>query len=139
MKRTFRLAATLPVTALLAATLLAGCHKDEAPSPTMAPNGTYPGGPPTAPGPGGPGGTMMNTPSQNPSGAPGDAVITGKVKSALIADSKVKAGAINVDTKSNVVVLRGSQPTQAGITEAVAVAKKTQGVKNVINQLTVKP
>ncbi len=139
----------------LAALLLAGCgHKDSddtanAPAPTSTP-ATAPAAPATPPGPaggtaspaaspGGPGGTMMNTKSANVNGAPGDAVITMKVKTGLIADKAVKASAINVDTKSNTVVLRGSQPTQAGITSAVADAKKVTGVKSVINQLTVKP
>ncbi len=94
--------------------------------------------PPTA-APGGPGGTMMNKPSTNPAGALGDAEITLRVKNALVADTHVKASAINVDTKSQVVVLRGSQPTQAGITAALADAKQIKGVHQVISQLTVRP
>ena len=146
-----RFGATLPLVALFATPLLAGCHKDNddaatsSPPPVSAPAPapTAPAGPSgpaaTTASPGGPGGTMMNTQSTNPNGAPGDTIITMKVKSALIADKSVKASAINVDTKSNTVVLRGTQPTQAGITAAMADAKKMQGVKNVINQLTVKP
>ena len=80
---------------------------------------------------------MMNKPSTNPSGAPGDAIITAKVKSALIADKKVGATTINVDTKSNVVVLRGAVPTAAGKAAAEADAKKIEGVSKVINTLTV--
>ena len=92
--------------------------------------------PPTTPG--GPGGTMMNKPSTNPAGTLGDAEITLRVKNALIADTNVKASAVNVDTKSQVVVLRGSQATQAAITGATNDAKQIKGVKQVISQLTVK-
>lgn len=82
---------------------------------------------------------MMNKPSQNPNGAAGDAVITAKVKSALIADTNVGATGINVDTKSGTVVLRGKVKTAAAKQAAMADAKKMQGVKNVIDQLTVAP
>lgn len=145
----------LPVAALMMTAALAGCNgkADEAPatpaaSPAAAPATPMPSGPSTAgtnpsgtPGaaPGGPGGTMMNKPSQNPNGAAGDAVITAKVKSALIADTEVGATGINVDTKSGTVVLRGKVKTAAAKTAAVADAKKMQGVKNVIDQLAVTP
>lgn len=149
-----RFTAILPVTALLLTSALAGCNgkSDEAlapaPAPSVAPAAPAPGGPSTAdanpsgtPGsaPGGPGGTMMNKPSMNPNGAVGDAVITAKVKSALIADATVGATGINVDTKSGTVVLRGKVKTAAAKQAAVADAKKMQGVKNVIDQLAVTP
>jgi len=118
---------------------------------TAGPNGT-PGNAPAAAGkgttavtnlppttvPGGPGGTMMNKPSTNPAGVLGDAEITLRVKNALIADTNVKGSAVNVDTKSQVVVLRGSQATQAQITAATNDAKQIKGVKQVISQLAVK-
>ena len=88
--------------------------------------------------PGGPGGTMMNKPSKNPMGALGDGEITLRVKNALIADTNIAAHDINVDTKSQVVVLRGKQASQAQIDAAVEDAKKIKGVDKVINQLTVK-
>ncbi len=143
--------AVLPVAALLLSTALAGCKgkDDEAttPPPPAAATPTA-GGPSTmgaqpagTPGaaPGGPGGTMMNKPSENPNGATGDAVITAKVKSAIIADTKVGASGLNVDTKSGTVVLRGTVSSAAAKTAAVADAKKMEGVKNVIDQLAVKP
>lgn len=89
--------------------------------------------------PGGPGGTMMNKPSTNPAGALGDAEITLRVKNALIADTNVKASAINVDVKSQVVVLRGTQATQAAKNAAAKDAAQIKGVRQVINQLAVKP
>lgn len=94
--------------------------------------------PPTT-APGGPGGTMMNKPSTNPMGALGDAEITLRVHNALIADTNVKASDVNVDTKSQVVVLRGKQATQGAIAAAAKDAAQVKGVHQVINQLTVKP
>ncbi len=143
--------AVLPVAALLLTGALAGCGKKaDDTTPPPPPSATTPtaGGPSTpgmnpagTPGtaPGGPGGTMMNKTSQNPNGATGDAVITAKVKSAIIADTKVGATGVNVDTKSGTVVLKGEVSSAAAKDAAVADAKKMQGVKNVIDQLTVKP
>ncbi len=148
-KLSARRSAALCLTALLAVSALAGCKgKDEADSAPAAPAspgasgastpGTDPGASPgTAPG--GPGGTMMNKPSENPAGAGGDALITGKVKSALIGDTKVAARDINVDTKSGTVVLGGKQATTEAKAAAIADAHKIEGVKNVIDHLTVKP
>ena len=154
-----RLAVAMPIAALMMTAALAGCKgkEDDASStpaaspsaaPAEAPGMPMPSGPSTAganpsgtPGtaPGGPGGTMMNKASQNPNGAAGEAVITAKVKSALIADTNVGATGINVDTKSGTVVLRGKVKTAAAKQAAVADAKKMQGVKNVIDQLAVAP
>ena len=71
--------------------------------------------------------------------AMGDAAITGKVKTALIADPDVKALKIDVDTKDNVVTLNGSVDTKAKADKAVTIAKGIEGVKSVENRLTVKP
>ena len=68
-----------------------------------------------------------------------DAAITGKVKTALIADPDVKALKIDVDTKNNVVTLNGSADTQAHADKAVSIAKGIEGVRSVENRLTVKP
>lgn len=133
-----RLAATLPLAGLLAASLLAGCHHDTDENQAPAPATTA--SPTTSAGPSGPaGGTMMNSPSANPNGAAGDGLITAKVKSAIIADTKVGAHNLNVDTKSGVVVLRGNVKTEAAKAAAEADAKKMQGVTKVVNQLTVNP
>lgn len=71
--------------------------------------------------------------------AVGDAALTGKVKTALIADPDVKALRIDVDTKDNVVTLNGSADSQAHADKAVTIAKGVEGVKSVENRLTVKP
>ena len=68
-----------------------------------------------------------------------DAAITGKVKTALIADPDVKALKIDVDTKNNVVTLNGSADTKAHADKAVTIAKGIEGVRSVENRLTVKP
>jgi hyperosmotically inducible protein len=69
----------------------------------------------------------------------GDAAITGKVKSALIADPDVKALSIDVDTKNGVVTLNGSADSAAHSEKATTVARGVDGVKSVENHLTVKP
>lgn len=69
----------------------------------------------------------------------GDPITTGKIKTALIADHAVEASDINVDTaEGGVVTLTGTQKSQAAIDAAAADAKKVEGVKSVVNNLTVK-
>lgn len=153
-----RFSVVLPVAAILLTSALAGCNgkdKDDSasPTPTSIPAApTTPPGPSNASGsstpgtnpagspgtaPGGPGGTMMNKPSMNPNGVPGDMAITAKVKSALIKDTIAKG--INVNTKSGTVVLQGEVANLKDKQTAIAEAKKMEGVKNVIDHLTVKP
>lgn len=155
-----RILNSLPLAAVVMTLALAGCSdKDKAadttatapaapqsspaspPGPVASGTSTPGADPGQSPGaaPGGPGGTMMNKPSENPAGAPGDALITMKVKSALIADKKVAATTLNVNTKSGTVVLEGKQATIAAKTAAIADAHKIEGVKNVIDHLSVKP
>ena len=69
----------------------------------------------------------------------GDAWITTKVKSDLLATPDVSGLAIDVDTKSGVVMLKGSVDSKAQADKAVAIAKKIDGVKKVDSSgLTVK-
>ena len=68
----------------------------------------------------------------------GDAAITAKVKSALIADPDVKALRIDVDTRDGVVTLNGSADQRANADKAMAIAQGIEGVKSVQNRLTVK-
>jgi hyperosmotically inducible periplasmic protein len=63
------------------------------------------------------------------------------VKSALIADGRVDASSINVDTnaETKTVVLKGTVPTAEQKTTAEAIAHdKAEGYK-IVNQLTVAP
>lgn len=69
----------------------------------------------------------------------GDPGITTAVKSKLAADDTVKAYRIDVDTKSNVVTLKGEVDTAAARARAVEIARGTEGVTDVVDQLTVRP
>ncbi|TXK62383.1 BON domain-containing protein [Alkalisalibacterium limincola] len=63
--------------------------------------------------------------------AVGDAWITTKVKSKLLADGDVSGFDISVETRDNVVHLSGEVETQAQINEAVRLAADTEGVTRV--------
>jgi len=67
-----------------------------------------------------------------------DAVLTGKVKTALIDDKTVKALDVNVETRRGVVQLNGFANSQEEIDRAIAVARGITGVKSVDNNLTIK-
>jgi hyperosmotically inducible periplasmic protein len=67
-----------------------------------------------------------------------DGWITTKVKWFFMGEDALKGSDINVDTKDNVVTLKGTVKTAAGKTRAVQLAKNTDGVKQVVDQLTVK-
>ena len=66
-----------------------------------------------------------------------DAGITTKVKMKFAADDTVKAYQINVDTRKGVVTLTGDVETPAAKTQAVQIARNTEGVRDVIDQLHV--
>jgi hyperosmotically inducible protein len=68
-----------------------------------------------------------------------DAGITTSVKSKLAADDTVKAHAIDVDTKDGVVSLTGAVPTAEVKERAVELARSTDGVTSVLDNLTVTP
>ena len=70
--------------------------------------------------------------------AQSDAGITTKVKTKLAADSTVKAHEINVDTKDRVVTLTGSVDSTAAKDQAVALARGTEGVADVVDNISVK-
>jgi hyperosmotically inducible protein len=66
-----------------------------------------------------------------------DPGITTAVKSRFAADDTVKAYQINVDTKDGVVTLSGTVETAAAKDQAVRLARETDGVTNVTDNLTV--
>jgi hyperosmotically inducible protein len=66
-----------------------------------------------------------------------DAALTATVKTKFLADTKVSGLKIDVDTSKGVVTLTGTVPTAAERTQAVAIAKETDGVKSVVNKLKV--
>jgi len=68
-----------------------------------------------------------------------DAEITTAVKTKFLADSKVSALNINVDTNNHVVTLKGTVMSAAGRARAVQQAKEVEGVHRVIDRLTIGP
>jgi hyperosmotically inducible protein len=68
-----------------------------------------------------------------------DATLTAKVKAALIADETTKAYQINVDTNSSIVELGGFVDSDTAKKRATEVAREVGGVKEVHNDLQVKP
>jgi hyperosmotically inducible protein len=68
-----------------------------------------------------------------------DAGVTTAVKSKLAADDTVKAYQIDVDTADGVVTLNGAVETTAAKNQAVMLARQTDGVREVVDQLTVNP
>lgn len=67
-----------------------------------------------------------------------DAMITAKVKTALIGDTRTKAHQINVDTKEGIVQLGGFVDSAQAKAAASEVAESVSGVKSVRNQLELK-
>lgn len=84
----------------------------------------------------------MNIKSTGPSTTAGDkiddAVITTKVKATLLADSIVKGTDIGVVTNNGEVQLSGFVDNQAQIDRATELTRGIEGVKNVINEMSVK-
>jgi hypothetical protein len=66
-----------------------------------------------------------------------DAGITTAVKSKLAADDMVKAYQVDVDTENKVVTLSGEVDTEAQREHAIMIARNTDGVADVIDQLRV--
>jgi hyperosmotically inducible protein len=66
-----------------------------------------------------------------------DAAVTTSVKTKLLADSTVGGLKIDVDTKEGVVTLTGNVKSQAEADAAVRIARETEGVKDVVSNLTI--
>lgn len=66
-----------------------------------------------------------------------DGWITTKLNWFFVGEDLLKDSKIDVDTKDNVVTLKGTVASQAGRARAVELAKATEGVKTVVNQLTI--
>jgi len=66
-----------------------------------------------------------------------DAWITTKVNWFFVGEDSLKGSHINVDTKNNVVTLNGTVTNLAGKARAAQLARQTDGVKNVVNNLTI--
>jgi hyperosmotically inducible protein len=68
-----------------------------------------------------------------------DGVVTTKVKAALIADPVTKAHEINVATNQGVVQLSGFVDSAEQKSKASEIARSIEGVRDVQNQLDIKP
>ena len=66
-----------------------------------------------------------------------DAGITTNVKSKMAADDTVKAHEINVDTRNGVVTLSGDVDSPIAKERAVQIARGTDGVREVVDNMTV--
>lgn len=66
-----------------------------------------------------------------------DAGITTNVKTKLAADDTVKAYQVNVDTRNGVVTLSGEVENTAAKEQAIRIARDTEGVRDVIDQIRV--
>jgi hyperosmotically inducible protein len=67
-----------------------------------------------------------------------DAVITSKVKAAVLGEASLKSAEINVETYKGIVQLTGFVRSRADINKAVEVAKGVKGVTSVKNDMIVK-
>ena len=68
-----------------------------------------------------------------------DSAITAKVKASMVRDDLVKARNIDVDTKRGVVTLTGNVSSGAEREQAIRVARKIEGVRNVHANLKIGP
>lgn len=68
-----------------------------------------------------------------------DTVITTKVKAALIGDPDVAGTRINVETLNGTVQLSGFAKSAQEAQRAMDLARRVDGVKNVINKTSVAP
>ena len=98
------------VAAALAGLALAGCNKPEAPADKQVSAGTH----------------------------LDDAVITTKVKTALLTDNAAKGSGTSVDTRKGEVLLSGFVDNQAQADREVQLAKGIEGVQSVQNKLMIK-
>src|SRR5689334_6125845 len=60
-----------------------------------------------------------------------------KVHSEMVDEDVLSGSNIDVDVKDGVVTLRGTVPSEAGRARALEVARKNDGVKSVVDRLTI--
>jgi len=138
---------TVTAAVCMALVALSGCNREEErvtttpettappPAPAPAPAVEAPGAPPA--------GTLSTTPpagdttDRTAGQTVDDAGVTAKVKAALMSESGVDGGKINVDTFNGRVTLKGEVPNQGQVDKAGQVARGVEGVKDVDNRLSV--
>lgn len=64
-----------------------------------------------------------------------EAALTAKIKSKMALDDTIDAASIDVDTEGSVVTLRGRVPSDAARTRALQLARETEGVTSVVDEL----
>ena len=67
-----------------------------------------------------------------------DAWITTKIHSRFVGEDPLKDSHIDVDTSNHVVTLKGTVRSEAGRARALEIARTTDGVAKVVDQLTIK-
>lgn len=67
-----------------------------------------------------------------------DGWITMKIHAQFVTEDVLDGSDIDVETRNHIVTLTGTVPTEAGRTRAVAIAKGTDGVKNVMDKLRIR-
>jgi len=67
-----------------------------------------------------------------------DATLTAKIKSKMALDDNVEAADIDIDTAGSVVTLRGNVGSQDERRRAVQMARETDGVTSVVDQLVIR-
>jgi hyperosmotically inducible protein len=72
-------------------------------------------------------------------GAVKDGWLVMKVHSEMMDEEVLSGSNIDVDVKNGVVTLKGTVPSEAGRARALEVARKNDGVKNVVDHLTIAP
>jgi hyperosmotically inducible protein len=68
-----------------------------------------------------------------------DAWITTRVHERFVGEDLLKDSDINVDTSKHVVTLKGTVVARGGRARAAVVAQRTEGVRRVVNRLTIGP
>jgi len=68
-----------------------------------------------------------------------DEWITTHVHQRFVSESLLKDSDISVDTDHHVVTLKGTVTNEAARRKASGIARRTQGVRRVVNRLTVRP
>src|SRR5437763_13976611 len=66
-----------------------------------------------------------------------DGWITSRVSARFVNEDTLKGSDINVDTNDHIVTLKGTVVTSAGRARAGVVARQTEGVRRVVNNLTI--
>ena len=68
-----------------------------------------------------------------------DEWITGRVHARFVGEDLLKDSNISVNTRKHVVTLKGTVMGRAGRTKAGSVALRTEGVRRVVNHMTIGP